>query len=83
MVARKLEPVAIDFNRALGRRLAQLRWRLQIDEYQAARRAGVSVAAWRKCEAGTVTMQTDSFLKIGRAFNCSFDWLVGLYEVQS
>jgi len=83
MVARKLEQRQIDFNRALALRLAQLRWRLQIDEHEAARRAGVRVVSWRKWEVGTVTMQTDLFLKIGRAFRCSLDWLVSFDEVQS
>jgi transcriptional regulator with XRE-family HTH domain len=81
MSARKLEER--DYTRALRLRLVQLRWRLQIDEHEAARRAGVSVASWRKWEAGTVNMQTGSFLKIGKAFSCSLDWLVGLYEVAS
>jgi transcriptional regulator with XRE-family HTH domain len=64
-------------DRALGRRLKQLRRRLQIDAQEAARRAGVSERSWRAWEAATVSMNTGSFLKIGYAFNCSFDWLAG------
>ena len=56
---------------------------LQIDEHEAARRAGVSVASWRKWEAGTVIMQTGSFLQIGRAFGVSFDWLSGFDELRN
>ena len=80
MSARKLEQR--DYYRALGLRLAQLRWRLQIDEHEAARRAGVSVVSWRKWETGTANIQTGSFLKIGKAFSCSLDRLVGLCEAR-
>jgi DNA-binding transcriptional regulator YiaG len=62
-------------HRAIGLRLAQMRWRLQIDTREAARRAGVSPRSWRKWEAGA-PMQTGSVLKVCSAFHCSIDWFV-------
>ena len=81
MAARKLEQ-RIDHEAVLRLRLKQLRFRLQIDEREAAQIAGVSQRSWRKWESGTVKMQTYSFLKVGRAFNCSLDWLYGVNTLE-
>jgi DNA-binding XRE family transcriptional regulator len=61
-------------HKAIGHRLAQLRWRLQIDEHEAARRAGVTVRSWLKWERGA-PFNTYSMLKICCAFDCSSNWL--------
>jgi DNA-binding XRE family transcriptional regulator len=62
-------------NNAIALRLAQLRWRLQIDQREAARRAGVSQKSWCRWERG-FPFRTGAMIKICLAFKCSSDWLI-------
>jgi transcriptional regulator with XRE-family HTH domain len=62
-------------DKAIAVRLTELREQFKLDQREAAHRAGVTPASWRKWEGNTGSMRTDSFLKVGRAFGVSLDWL--------
>ena len=67
---------------AIGWRCAVLRQRAGLDQREAAKLVGIDPRTWRKLEAGQ-GCQTEMVLKIGQAFGCSLDWLVGGREAAS
>ena len=69
-------------HKAIGWRAAVLRQRAGLDEREAAIRAGLDPRTWRNLERGR-PCRTETFLKIGRAFRCSLDWLAVGKEVRS
>ena len=66
----------------IGWRAAVLRQRAGLDQREAAKLVGIDPRTWRKLEAGQ-GCQTEVVLKIGQAFRCSLDWLVGGREAAS
>jgi len=69
-----MKRTSILFNKAIGIRLAALRRGHGLEASEAAAKAGVTARSWRKWESGS-PLNTPSFLKILRAFDCSADWL--------
>jgi transcriptional regulator with XRE-family HTH domain len=60
--------------KGIGLRCMALRLRAGVDEREAAERSGITVRTWRNLERGR-PHRTETFLKVGRAFGCSLDWL--------
>jgi hypothetical protein len=62
------------YYRGLGWRCAVLRQRARLDQREAAQMAGISLAAWRRVEAGR-QCRTATYYKIAFAFPDRLTWL--------